>query len=227
MRVKTAEKREEIVAVARQLFRERGYAEASMAEIAARLGGSKGTLYSYFSSKEDLFVSVMLDMATRSAGALHAELERSGDMRDGLAPFMQKLIGVLCSPEVVDFRRMLIAEAGRSQLGKRVYEQVPMLYLKKFAEVFAAHMREGRFREVDAWRAALHMQSLCMGGDPAQLVLEGVIERPPEGEIAAAAQAAADVFLRAYALEPPAPRKSRTSATRKGPDPDRVKSASP
>jgi hypothetical protein len=66
-----------------------------------------------------------------------------------------------------------------------------------------------------------------MGGDPAQLVLEGVIERPPEGEIAAAAQAAADVFLRAYALEPPVPRKSRTSATRKGHDLDRVKSASP
>jgi AcrR family transcriptional regulator len=225
MRLKTEEKRREIMAAARGILRAKGYAETSMAEIAARLGGSKGTLYSYFSSKEELFVAVMLDMAARSAGALHDELEQSRDMRDGLAPFMQKLIRVLCSPEVVDFRRMLIAEAGRSQLGKRVYEQVPMLYLKKFAEVFAAHMRDGRFREVDAWRAALHMQSLCMGGDPAQLVLEGVIEHPPEGEIAAAAQAAADVFLRAYALEPVVPRRTCTMAARKGNHRARVSSA--
>jgi hypothetical protein len=39
--------------------------------------------------------------------------------------------------------------------------------------------------------------------------LEGVIDRPSDEEIATAAQAAADVFLRAYALELPAARKTR------------------
>jgi AcrR family transcriptional regulator len=48
-------KRDTIIEVARQVFFEEGYAAASMSTIAARLGGSKGTLYNYFKSKEELF----------------------------------------------------------------------------------------------------------------------------------------------------------------------------
>src|SRR5580692_404744 len=48
-------RRDAIVEVARQVFFEEGYAAASMSTIAARLGGSKGTLYNYFRSKEELF----------------------------------------------------------------------------------------------------------------------------------------------------------------------------
>jgi AcrR family transcriptional regulator len=214
MKVKTDEKRQEIVAIAREVFREKGYAETSMAEICARLGGSKSTPYRYFPSKEELFVTVMLDIAGRNAEAVLDELERAGDMQSGLAPVMEKFIRLLCSPEMIDFRRMLIAEAGRSDLGKRVHERGPALYLKRSAEMLAAHMREGRLRQVDPSQAALHMLSLCMG-PPVQFVLEGAIERPSDKELAAAAAAAAEVFLRAYAVEPASARKPRAAARRK------------
>jgi AcrR family transcriptional regulator len=211
VRVKTDEKRREIVAVAREVLREKGYANASMAEISARLGGSKGTLYSYFTSKEELFVAVMLEMAESNALPMLAELEQAPDMKAVLPKFMHKLITVFCSDEIIDFRRMLIAEAGRSQLGKVLYERGPRLYMQKFADLFEAQMRAGHFRDVDPWQAATHMQSLCSGA-PAQLLLEGVIDRLSDEEIAAAAQAAADVFLRAYALEPAVARKRHTTA---------------
>ena len=201
MRVKTQEKREEIMAIAQEVFRERGYAETSMAEISTRLGGSKGTLYSYFDSKEELFLAVMLEIARSTAVGLLDELERAQDMRLALEPFMYRIMTMLCSPEIVAFRRMLIGEAGRSQLGKLAFEQGPKLYLQRFADLFAAQMREGRFREVDPWQASVHMESLCTGS-PVQLLLEGVIECTSDAEIAAAARAAADVFLRAYAIEP-------------------------
>jgi TetR/AcrR family transcriptional repressor of mexJK operon len=48
-------RREAILDVARSVFSEEGYAATSMSSIAARLGGSKGTLYNYFKSKEELF----------------------------------------------------------------------------------------------------------------------------------------------------------------------------
>ena len=54
MRVKTEAKRQHIVDVAAQAFRELGFEGASMAEICARVGGSKATLYNYFASKEEL-----------------------------------------------------------------------------------------------------------------------------------------------------------------------------
>lgn len=48
-------RRESILDVAQEVFLEEGFAAASMSTIAARLGGSKGTLYNYFRSKDELF----------------------------------------------------------------------------------------------------------------------------------------------------------------------------
>ena len=44
-----------ILDAAEKVFLEEGFAAASMSAIAARVGGSKGTLYNYFKSKEALF----------------------------------------------------------------------------------------------------------------------------------------------------------------------------
>lgn len=59
MRRTSEAKRDAILDVAAGLFREVGFERASMAEISARVGGSKATLYSYFDSKEALFFEVL------------------------------------------------------------------------------------------------------------------------------------------------------------------------
>lgn len=48
-----------IVDAALRLFADRGYAETSMSSIAEEAGVSKGTLYLYFSSKEEMFREMM------------------------------------------------------------------------------------------------------------------------------------------------------------------------
>jgi hypothetical protein len=75
-------------------------------------------------------------------------------------------------------------------------------------------MRDGHLRQADPWQASLHMMSLCMGA-PVQLVLEGAIDRPSDQELVAAGAAAADVFLRAYAVEPGISRKQRPAPHRR------------
>ncbi|HET7232086.1 MAG TPA: TetR/AcrR family transcriptional regulator [Longimicrobium sp.] len=52
----------EIVSAALDLFVEKGFAAAKMDEIAKRAGVTKGTVYLYFPSKEDLFRAVVEDM---------------------------------------------------------------------------------------------------------------------------------------------------------------------
>jgi AcrR family transcriptional regulator len=54
-----AEREAEILAAAREVFAERGYGEAAVAEIAARAGVVEGTIYSYFDSKRALLIAVM------------------------------------------------------------------------------------------------------------------------------------------------------------------------
>ncbi|WP_170984403.1 TetR/AcrR family transcriptional regulator [Rhodoligotrophos defluvii] len=54
------ERRErDILAAATAVFSERGYENASMAEIAARAGVVEGTIYKYFSNKRDLMLQVL------------------------------------------------------------------------------------------------------------------------------------------------------------------------
>ncbi|MEP7007124.1 MAG: helix-turn-helix domain-containing protein [Sphingomonas bacterium] len=59
MRIRTEKKKNEIVQVASELFDALGYEGTSMSAIAARVGGSKATLYAYFESKEELLRAIL------------------------------------------------------------------------------------------------------------------------------------------------------------------------
>jgi AcrR family transcriptional regulator len=59
VRVKTESRRQAIIAAAAEVFAEMGFDAASMSEISARVGGSRVTLYNYFSSKEEMLLEVI------------------------------------------------------------------------------------------------------------------------------------------------------------------------
>ena len=99
MRVKTEAKREAIVEIASQVFQEMGYDRASMDEIAARMGGSKVTLYGYFPSKQQLFLTVANHMAALHLGPAYDELARgSDDLPRVLRRFGEKFLTFICTP---------------------------------------------------------------------------------------------------------------------------------
>ena len=54
------DKHKKIIATAEKLFFENNYEEVSMSKIAKEAGIAKGTLYLYFSSKKDLYFSVVV-----------------------------------------------------------------------------------------------------------------------------------------------------------------------
>lgn len=53
------DKEEIILNAAFEVFREKGFTNASMKDIAVKAGLGKGTLYEYFQNKEDLFIQVV------------------------------------------------------------------------------------------------------------------------------------------------------------------------
>ena len=73
VRMTGGERREQLVAVGRRLFAEKGYDAASVEEIAARAKVSKPVVYEHFGGKEGLY-AVIVD---REVGALLAALEQS------------------------------------------------------------------------------------------------------------------------------------------------------
>ena len=58
-RLDTAARREQLIAVGRELFQQRPYDQVSMDDVAAAAGVSKGLIFHYFDSKRDLYVEII------------------------------------------------------------------------------------------------------------------------------------------------------------------------
>jgi AcrR family transcriptional regulator len=200
MRVRTDAKRSDIMDVAASVFLEQGFARASMSEIAARVGGSKTTLYGYFRSKEELFIEVVVAEANKQLLPAFEELdENSADLRDALVPLGEKLIAFLLSPDAIAAQRMVMSEAGRSNIGQQFYStgrQRGLTYLSAFLERAS---KIGKIRPCDFFIAATHLSAL-LESELVPPVHFGLARPAPSRlEIRQATQRAVDVFLSAYA----------------------------
>ena len=71
-KARSAARREAILAAALDEFSERGFAAARLDDVARRAGVAKGTIYLYFSDKENLFQELIRAMLTPLVGALEA-----------------------------------------------------------------------------------------------------------------------------------------------------------
>jgi len=60
-RLPRAQRVADIMLTARAVFREKGYSDAMIAEIAERAGVVEGTIYRYFSGKRELLIKVVED----------------------------------------------------------------------------------------------------------------------------------------------------------------------
>jgi AcrR family transcriptional regulator len=198
MKVKTEARRQAILDAAGALFQEVGFANASMSELASRVGGSKATLYSYFRSKEELFVAVMAHAACEMKQGSFEALNADQDMRETMTRFGRIYLRFVLSPWAISIRRMAVSEAARSDVGRLLYENGPKMGWTKFAAYLTGLMERGRLRRTDAVRAAAHFRGLLEAEHMEQFLLDA-IERPGDDAINAAADAAVDVFLRGYA----------------------------
>src|SRR6202050_1736457 len=97
-------KRRAILDVATEVFLAQGYAATSMSEIAAKLGGSKGTLYNYFRSKEELFSAFITETCQGPAIRLFESLPPIGEgrgVRESLIDLGVSLMEFLQLDEIV------------------------------------------------------------------------------------------------------------------------------
>ncbi len=103
---------DEITAAALSAFAENGYAATRVEDVAKRAGVSKGLLYLYFKTKEELFKAVVRSVVIPRVDALELALDQSAlsaeaFLRGPMLDFMQRIPG---SPVGV-IVRLMIAEA--------------------------------------------------------------------------------------------------------------------
>jgi AcrR family transcriptional regulator len=98
-RLPRAEREAQMRAVARQVFAERGFHDATMDEIAARVGVSKQMVYTYVGSKEELFLAVYREATAELEASIDAAASERAD------PAEQLWAGLLAFFAFVDEQR--------------------------------------------------------------------------------------------------------------------------
>jgi TetR/AcrR family transcriptional repressor of mexJK operon len=159
-------KRRAILDVATEVFLAQGYAATSMSEIAARAGGSKGTLYNYFRSKDELFSAFITDTCQGPAMTYFDPLPPIGEgrtVRESLIELGLSLLAFLHVEEVIAMHRLVVAEVGRfPELGVMFYDAGPRKGEIRFAEVFAAAMDAGYIPRNDPMMVGQRLKDLVM-----------------------------------------------------------------
>lgn len=194
------DRRDAILAVAASSFLKHGYAGTTMSAIAATLGGSKGTLWSYFPSKEALFAAVLDRVTTAFRTRLSQILDPCGDLDSTLKRFCNSLMEKVTSHDAIALHRLVLAEAGRfPEMGRIFYERAPRLTHALLGEYLEGAMDRGLMRRDDPLAAARSLIGLCLAGCHQQLLV-GVIDRPSAELIEHDVDWALALFLRSFRL---------------------------
>jgi TetR/AcrR family transcriptional regulator, mexJK operon transcriptional repressor len=195
--LRKAERREAILDIAERSFLEQGYDRTTMSGIAEAMGGSKGTLWSYFDSKEALFEAAIERVATQFRADLITALDPRGAPEVGLYNFTETFIRKITGPDSIAIQRVVISECPRfPELGRIFYDRAAGVTRDLLAQYIAAHMAGGALRQGDPHKAGNMLISLCSGG-PFQRVLWGV-EPCTEAMILEEAANAVAYFLQVF-----------------------------
>jgi AcrR family transcriptional regulator len=192
-------RREAIIEVARQVFFEEGYAAASMSTIAARLGGSKGTLYNYFKSKEALF-EAYIEQACGQWRAWIFDLPDddavgAADVEAVLTDLGERFLGHLVTESSIRLLQLVIAEAQRApELSHIFYDAGPGGGIARLTVFLEAAKAAGHIDPPDCRMAAQQFLSLCRGHLYFRYSLN-LIPRPSDDEIKAEVARAVALFL--------------------------------
>ncbi len=192
------DRREGILAIAREVFMEEGYAAASMSAIAARVGGSKGTLYNYFRSKAELFNAVIRDDCGREQAALFDLDDDDSDFEQTLLTLGKRFIRLMLSDDVLAFHRILAAESARfPEIGEAHFDAGPKRGKVLVLALFAKAQAEGRLKMADPEKAAEQLMELLLAGLYRRR-LWNLGPAPTEAEMDANVESGVAVFMAAY-----------------------------
>ncbi len=136
------EAKSRILDAANKVFAEKGYHEATMDDIAKRLGVSKGAIYLYFSSKEDLFEAMCRTAPQAFKDILYSSFGDESNPVQSATQFFDKMLKLSASNPGLSFE--ILSEASRNPSLKRILKRNHAEY----EEVLTNFLAEGRRRRI-------------------------------------------------------------------------------
>ncbi len=138
-------------AAATELFTTRGVRKTSLEDLTTAAGISKSSFYSFFASKEALFLDLMMEEMGVIGPRLAAVVASASGARDQLAGLFRAIVAVLDDHPL--YRRLLThpeeLKAVRDRLGEDDLEQVQRELITPLTDFVARAQQEGRIAKAD------------------------------------------------------------------------------
>lgn len=142
---------QELLTAALGLFVERGYAATRLEDVARRAGVSKGTLYLYFTNKEELFKAVVREHVVHAIGAAEQTVAGfDGPTAQLLREILMTWWEQLGATELAGITKLMMAEANNfPDLAAFYEEEVVARGERLIGNVLERGIARGEFRPVD------------------------------------------------------------------------------
>ena len=142
---------QELLDAALDLFVERGYASTRLEDVARRAGVSKGTLYLYFTNKEELFKAVVRENIVPALGEAEDIISTfEGHSADLMRCVMMGWWERLGATKASGIIKLVLSEAGNfPDLARFYQEEVINRCTTMIASMFERAVGRGEFRPVD------------------------------------------------------------------------------
>ena len=190
-------KRRQIIEGARHVFLREGFDATSMGAVAREAGVSKGTLYVYFESKEELFEAIVEEQCREQA-------EQIFNFNDGteidveLMRMGEKYVQFLCKPARISPLRTVIAIADRMPLlGAKFYQSGPAHGIASLKRYFDGKVAQGILIAHDTEVAAAQFLDSCSSLSFKRMLFN-FAKSPTHAEVTHIVGMAVKTYLAAY-----------------------------
>jgi AcrR family transcriptional regulator len=173
------ENKQSILNAAENVFAKKGFALATMDDIAEAAQFSKATLYRYFKSKQEMFMEVILNTFDEAYKNSIKIQKKNGDSSEKLRELIQYILGYyqrkknlsrIFIMEHSAMKKLLKFDVSKQGLHSNHHPQVPQVIRKKLEEIFNVMVtiveegiRSGEFRDIDPKEVCYILGALLRG----------------------------------------------------------------
>jgi len=141
----------ELIDAALEIFVEKGYAAARLDEVAKRAGVSKGTVYLYFTNKEELFKAVIRDGIVSDLANIEEIIDHfEGKTSDLLRVTLKSWWDNVGATPLAALLKVIVSEAGNfPEIVKFYYDEVISRRKRIILQILQRGIDNKEFRSVD------------------------------------------------------------------------------
>jgi TetR/AcrR family fatty acid metabolism transcriptional regulator len=152
----------ELLEAARSVFSKKGFHDATIDDVAFEAGVAKGTVYLYFKSKQDIYLSALRDGIETLIREMRAEAASTGNAEEKLRKLIATKIAYFDKHR--DFFRIFQSELGRMEKTMTECKDLYFDQARIIEEVLKQGAREGLLLEkVNIKKAAFAVTDLTRG----------------------------------------------------------------